>query len=347
MLKMIRRVTLTALICSFLWILTQLAAHFHEKEAPPLPTHQGAVELYSNQTEDDLTQVYKQAIESAQQSITLAIYGLHDATLIRALKNKCASGIPVHIVCDSEASEDISKRLPEATIVIRSSMGLMHQKILIVDERLILLGSANLTYSSLNLHGNLVVGIDHPSLAKALADRTKSMDEEGAFTPLLHQEMSIGNQKVEMWVLPDNPTASSRLIDLFRAAKKSITVAMFTWTRNDFTKELIAASLRGVKVEAIIDRNAGHGCSAKIVQMLKNGGIPVCLSTGQGLLHHKFAYIDESILVNGSANWTLRAFQENDDSFVILDPLTPKQKEKMDALCEVIRKQSEQVANNQ
>jgi cardiolipin synthase len=115
---------------------------------------------------------------------------------------------------------------------------------------------------------------------------------------------------------------------------------MFTWTRTDFTQELIAAAKRGVKVEAVIDHKTSKGASAKIVQMLEKGGIPVTVSTGQGLLHHKFAYIDEAILVNGSANWTLDAFKKNDDYFVIVYPLTTDQQLKMNKLWQAIKNQS-------
>jgi phosphatidylserine/phosphatidylglycerophosphate/cardiolipin synthase-like enzyme len=217
----------------------------------------------------------------------------------------------------------------------------MHQKILIVDQKQVFLGSANLTPSSLSMHGNLVMGIENEALADKLTKRAKSMDEEGHVTPLLHQETAAGEQKVELWMLPDDPKGVKRMIELFRAAQKSIQVAMFTWTRFDFTQELIAAAKRGVKVEAVIDHNSGKGSSAKIVEMLAKAGIPVKLSKGPGLLHHKFAYIDREILVNGSANWTSAAFKSNDDVFMVIWPLTDTQRIKMDDLYSVIQKQSE------
>jgi phosphatidylserine/phosphatidylglycerophosphate/cardiolipin synthase-like enzyme len=307
-----------------------------------LPGSDSPVELYSNQTQDDLTELYRQAIASATESITLSIYGLTDETIIQALKAKCDAGISVHIVCDAKASKGISKRLPDASLVRRFGKGLMHQKILIVDQSRIWLGSANLTHSSLNLHGNLVLGMHHPALARALTQRTKSMDDEGAYTPLLHQMTRAGNQQLEIWVLPDDQKGAKRMIDLFRAAKKSIRVAMFT--RDDFTHELSAAAKRGVKVEAVIDRYQGRGASSKIVTLLEREGIPVSLSSGQGLLHHKFVYIDETILVNGSANWTKAAFQDNDDYFAVIYPLNPAQQQKMDRLWQVIKQRSEKPA---
>jgi cardiolipin synthase len=69
--------------------------------------------------------------------------------------------------------------------------------------------------------------------------------------------------------------------------------------------------------------------------------IPGRLNTGNKLLHYKFAYIDETILVNGSANWTNAAFKVNDDYFIVLYPLTPEQQAKMNKLWSVIVKESE------
>lgn len=341
MASLIRQTACSALIFLLLWVFLLLVSNLPPQPPAKLPGSESEVLLYSNQTQDDLTGLYQQAIESAQQSITLAIYNLTDETIIQALRKKTDEGIPVHIVCEATASKEISGRLPKTMVVQRAGEGLMHQKILIVDSNLIVLGSANLTHSSLNIHDNLVIGMNHPPLAHALTKRIKSMDNEGAFTPLLNKETTAGLQNLELWVLPDDQTAANRMINLIRSAKKTIKVAMFTWTRKDFTQELIEAAHRGVKVEAVIDSHQGKGSSAKIVKILEKGGIPVTLSTGQGLLHHKFAYIDETILVNGSANWTHRGFTANDDFFLIIYPLTPEHQLKMNQLWHAIKKQSE------
>lgn len=133
-------------------------------------------------------------------------------------------------------------------------------------------------------------------------------------------------------MLPDDPQALKRIKSLINSAKKTVNIAMFTWTRKDLTQELIDAADRDVRVMAVIDNYSGKGASAKIVNMLKNARIPVSLSTGKGLMHHKFAYIDREILINGSANWTRNAFTNNDDCFIVLSPLTKAQQNKLDAL---------------
>jgi cardiolipin synthase A/B len=328
-------------ICSLLWIFYILLEQFplHSTEPIRLPSSNSPIELYSNQTSDDLTSLFTSAIAKANESVTLIIYSLTDPDIIQALNKKGAENIPVYIACDAKASPKITSKLENVQLVKCFGEGFMHQKILIIDEKFILLGSANFTPSSLRTHGNLVMGIENSVLACALTKRSKSMNEERIVSsPLLHCESQIGSQNIELWILPDDPGGADRIISLLRSAKKTIKVAMFTWTRTDFTKELIAASQRGVKVETVIDRNCAKGANSKVVKMLQKSGIPFQLHRGQGLLHHKFAYIDDEILVNGSANWTKNAFDLNDDSFVVLYPLTEEQKCKMNTLWEAVNK---------
>lgn len=332
LISLIKKSSISGLILILFAALIQMGGTFHENSSAKLPDSNQAVELYSNQTNDDLAQLYLEAIKGARQSATFVIYSLIDPQIIAALHQKCAEGIPVHIVCDAKASLGIARKLPNATIVRRISQGLMHQKILIIDRKQILLGSANMTHDSLRVHGNLVIGMENPALAEIMIAKAMSMDDEGNHSPLMHQDAMAAGQNIQLWELPDDPEAVNCMINLLRSAKKSIRVAMFTWTRSDFTKELLNAANRGVKVEAVIDRYSGRGSSAKIVKMLELGGIPVHLSTGHGLLHYKFAYIDEDILVNGSANWTNAAFQTNDDCFLVLYPLNEEQKNKMNLL---------------
>ncbi len=155
-----------------------------------------------------------------------------------------------------------------------------------------------------------------------------------------HRDFIVGGQKLELWFFPDDVHGVQRLVELIRTAKKTVRVAMFTWTRRDLAQAIIAAKQRGVDAEVVIDSQSGKGASAQIVNLLHKSGVPVGLSQGNALLHHKFLYIDGETLVNGSANWTKAAFTKNDDCFIILHGLTEIQKKQMDSLWEVIRAES-------
>jgi len=326
---------------SFILLLLSFSPWYHfsvEQEPPQLLESGQPATLYSNQTNDDLLQVFISAIDSAKHSILLINYALTDPTIIASLCNKAQQGIDIRVISDIKASPLIDFKLgPEIVTIRRIGAGLMHHKILVIDDALVWLGSANMTTESLVSHGNLVAGINDIVLAKAISDKAVTMNAEGRNEIFPNQSFLIGGQEVELWFLPDDRGALQRLKGLIQTAKKSVRVAMFTWTHQDLAKEVIAAQKRGVKTEVVIDNYSGKGVSAKIVKLLKNNGIPVALGPSGTLLHHKFLYIDSQILVNGSANWTKAAFSQNDDCFLILQNLTGPQKKLMNALWKAIQ----------
>lgn len=324
-----------ALIAGFLNWFQESAqiAHLPEAGSPPA--------LYSNQTNHDLRQTMSGAIGQAKESIMFIIYSLTDPQIISSLNKKCDEGVDIHIVCDAKASQDIASKLnPKIKTIRRFGPGLMHQKILVIDKKQTWIGSANMTTESLRLHGNLVTAIDSVQLANSIIAKGQTLHAEGKDRSFPHEDFTINGQQMELWFLPDDSKAVKRLKTLIESAKKTLRVAMFTWTRQDLAYAVIAASKRGVKTEVVIDHSSGKGTSAKIVELLKQNGIPTSLNDGKALLHHKFAYIDGSTLVNGSANWTKAAFTQNDDCFIILHDLTSDQKKQMEDLWKVIKAES-------
>lgn len=295
------------------------------------------IEFYSNQTQDNLTRSFINAIDEATHSIMLVVYSLTDPQIIEALKNKSLQGIDVKVVCDAKASPYIDSKLGSKVSTIRRfGPGLMHQKILVVDKCKTWIGSANMTTDSLRLHSNLVTALYSPTFANKVLAKANSLEIEGRTTPFSHETFQIGKQTVELWFLPDNPDAALKLKSLIKTAKKTLRIAMFTWTRQDLAKAVIAASKRGVDTEVVIDYYSGKGAGSKVIKLLKDNGISVGLSRGGALLHHKFLYIDDKILVNGSANWTKAAFTQNDDCFIVIQDLTEEQSEQMKNLWEIL-----------
>jgi phosphatidylserine/phosphatidylglycerophosphate/cardiolipin synthase-like enzyme len=312
---------LTALIFSFFAWLS------HTSVTPSTPLPQEEAQIFATERQDDLRLLFRSAIESAQSSIFMAVYTLTDPAIINALKNKAQEGIHVEVVVDAKASPHAAKNLgPKVKTIRRLGPGIMHCKILVVDKQLVWMGSANMTADSLQMHSNLVLGVQNNELAGYILDKSETFVEIGATDSIAHRQFNIGGQSVEFWFLPDEgKNALRRLKELIRSAKKTIHVAMFTWTRYDLAHEVVKAAKRGVSVQVVIDKNSGKGASAQVVKLLKSNSIDVRLSRGMGLLHHKFMVVDGKTLVNGSANWTKAAFNSNDDCFMLIDPLSEQQ----------------------
>lgn len=293
--------------------------------------------LYSNQSRNDLTNTYLEAIGRAEKSILLLIYNLSEPSITHALRAKADTGVDVTVICDGKASRRAKKYLgANVKVYPRNDKGLMHLKILVVDKQLVILGSANLSRHSLRIHGNLIMGLDNSQLADFVSHRAKEVAIGEVSRDNTNATFTVGSQKVELWFLPANKDAVDRIINLIDQAKKSIKIAMFTWTRRDFAHAVIRSALRGVKVEAVIDHNSTKSSSKKIARLLYREKVPLLVNTDAGLLHHKFLLIDETTLVNGSANWTKAAFTQNNDCFVVLHNLTEEQKSVLKSMWQTI-----------
>ncbi|MBN2379105.1 phospholipase D family protein [candidate division WOR-3 bacterium] len=101
------------------------------------------------------------------------------------------------------------------------------------------------------------------------------------------------------------------------ASKHSIDAAVYSFTSRPLAQALVGAANRGVKVRIVMDPgNAGRDYSK--ATYLVNKGIEVRTEKGRGLMHHKFALIDDSVLITGSYNWTASAEAENDENILLL-----------------------------
>lgn len=275
--------------------------------------------------------MYK-AIQQAQKSIHVIMFGLTESSIIHALSEK-AKEIPVTIYYDANNSIKVSKILPHAQAIGIKKSNFMHQKILIVDQKLVFLGSANFTKSSLVMHDNLILGFYSPKLAQFLIE--KSPFSSG------HLHLFQAGQDIDLYLLPD-PRASgfNQVLKTLRRAKKSIKIAIFCFTHPGVIQELVQANKRGVDVKVVIDFGSSLGISYKAIQKLKEEKIPVLVNQGGNLLHHKFIYVDEKTLLTGSANLTKAAFYKNHDCFLIIHNLNGTQKKFINHLWDTIIKES-------
>jgi len=253
------------------------------------------------------------------------MFGLSDRAILSALREKIQKNIPTTIYYDTGGSPRLFKFLQGGNVHPIKNAGLMHQKIVVLDNSMVFIGSANMTTPSLKMHDNLVIGFVNPSVAKFLQSHRP-------FSPGYFYT-KIGQQELELWLLPDpRGHALSSLRKKLRNAKKTIRIALFTFTHQGLIDELLDAKMRGVKVSVVMDMHSALGASSRTVERLERGGISVLLSQGVQLLHHKFVYIDDQTLVMGSANWTKAAFYKNSDCILSLNHLTSEQKRFMTSL---------------
>ena len=94
-------------------------------------------------------------------------------------------------------------------------------------------------------------------------------------------------------------------------AKTSIDLAIFSFTNDDLSNEIIEAHQRGVKVRIVTDDEAIKGKGAD-AQRCADAGIPVRTDDDERYhMHHKFMIVDNLFLVTGSFNWSFQAVAHN------------------------------------
>jgi cardiolipin synthase A/B len=305
-----------------------------------LPSEKAPISFYSNQTGDNLEKTAIAACSRAKTSISMMIFTLADDELIDTLKTKAEEGVDVRIIYDAIATQDLSWKLgPKVHLHARRDRGLMHHKIVVIDHSEVWFGSTNFTKESFFLHANLMIGVASQNFANEIEKKILAIEENKRtkVPPIL---LEGENQNLEFYFLPDQPKSLEKLIETLDGAKKSIKVAIYTFTHPDLVAALIRAKNRGIDVLCVFDFDSARQTSKKAFVALKREGVPCRVSKRNGLLHHKLLFVDDTLVATGSANWTKAAFTNNDDAIAWIGPLDSVQKEKMHALFDVILKES-------
>ena len=330
----------------FLFLLFSLSDSSHLPE----PCEEDPLFLYSNELRQDLRKQIGRSFSLARESIQIAMFSFTDSSLLSLLEERGKEGISVSLVCDAQFSSQLLKKCPPHVQSHFISMeGLMHEKLVVIDEQYIWLGSCNFTDDSLRNHGNLMIWMRAPELGKILSEHINALKRGENLSHFPSREI-IGTAHpimLELFLLPDQGQGEQKILSLLRQARSSIQMQMFTWTHLKYAEAVINAHLRGVRVAAVIDRNLGRGVGKGVVQKLVEAGVPVKYHGGFGLHHYKWICIDQSILVTGSANWTRAAFSKNRDLFLVISPLPGKQRQRIDRLMNLHWAWGEEVAREE
>ena len=117
-----------------------------------------------------------------------------------------------------------------------------------------------------------------------------------------------------------NEDCEKALIEEISKAKKSIKVAVYSFTRFNIANALSKAAKRGVEVKILWDKSQldASEYGPKILEIVKKNKVEVLLIEKESKMHHKFAVIDQELVVTGSFNFTTSASKYNDENLVIL-----------------------------
>lgn len=108
----------------------------------------------------------------------------------------------------------------------------------------------------------------------------------------------------------------SAIVQQLRSARRNLDLCVFTLSDDRITDEVLAAHRRGVALRFITDNDKEFDAGSDVA-LLRQRGVPVAVDRTQAHMHHKFALVDETWLLNGSYNWTRSASEHNEENLIV------------------------------
>lgn len=109
------------------------------------------------------------------------------------------------------------------------------------------------------------------------------------------------------------------IMNELNAAKSHIRVAVAWFTDIELFETLVGQMHNGVKVDLVITRHQFNDQSMNNYDTVNQlGGIFAEIGGDESYMHHKFCIIDDSVVLNGSFNWTKKARKSNDENLTVI-----------------------------
>ncbi len=270
-------------------------------------------------------------IDAATRSVRIAVFEFNRANVADAMIRAKQRGLTVEMVFDAEVLEDPEDaeelgRIERADIPVtyENTSAFMHNKIFLIDDTVVWLGSMNLTHNDVYRNNNNMIRTTVPPLVENYRQRFADLfanrmgSRAPANTP--HPTITLENGvRIETYFSPSDG-ARQHLLDYLNNAKQSVTMAAFSFTDDETGDALVALHNQGVSVQAVVEKRNAEGLGSEFTK-LETAGVPILRDDNCYTAHNKFIVIDEQIVITGSYNFTNRAENINDENLVIItDP---------------------------
>jgi phosphatidylserine/phosphatidylglycerophosphate/cardiolipin synthase-like enzyme len=295
------------------------------------------LQVFSTPKYHDLRPMLLSAFDRAQDQITIFMYSVTDNKIMEKLEEKAKSGVKVRLLHDKDAFKYAHRPLDPAVTLHRldckHNTGLMHLKLIAIDDELSIFGSANFTTEALTKDRNVMTPVKSRDLTKVIHERaTKIL--KGTQKPDEPIEPSSLSFKLESGATCDfsflshDPKSEEKFLNFISSAQKSLDIAIYTFTQTALADRVIDLHKKKVKVQVVIDGQQANGAGNKIWQMLETAGVPTIVAKPNHflLIHHKFARVDGVKVAHGSGNFTVSAFKTNEDCLGFFDNLSEEER---------------------
>ena len=261
-------------------------------------------------------------INLAKKEIYLAMYEFTNRKIEKAIENAYNRGLKVNIVTDDKEYNNKDKNLYDELeskgINVQTDeglrSGLMHDKILVLDNNISWSGSTNFTYHSFYSNYENAVRVTN---FKIVSKYKEEIEE------LLNKDIKENPYKGNRFELYCSPTDNieEKLIDLIDDAKKRVYIMAFAFTSKNIKDALIVAKERGIDIKVIFDSTQAKSKYSQYSN-LKNYNIAAKLAGSPNHIFHNKVLIIDDIAITGSYNLSYNADHNNCENILIIKDKT-------------------------
>lgn len=298
------------------------------------------------------------AIDSARDTIDIALHGLALREVAEALSRAKKRGVKVRVVMNQThvfPEKPRDTRSPEIQRLIDEGFemrmlrggdqfGVMHNKIAIFDGLVLETGSYNWTHAADTWHWENALFLAEAARVAAFQAYWNWMWSISSAIPAKAPKVPVfegdPGQRPALPPAPQDPArpvrfngedlpaqvfspggATAHLVRALDAARVSVDVANFSFTSEALRDALLRAKERGVAVRIVFDEGQYKFLSE--MHWFVQNGFDVRLAKGKkgdkGVMHNKYAVLDGKLVADGSFNWTRNAEKNNYENLLFLD----------------------------
>lgn len=268
-------------------------------------------------------------IRAAQRQVDVAAFDLEAPPVLDALIAAHGRGVIVRaVVDDGQTPAADTARLRRAGISVTEDQrsGFMHNKFVVIDERIVWTGSMNLSPGDVYCYNNNFVRLESDDLAANYTAEFNEMFVNRQFGPTSPRNTQsafiIHGVRVENHFASEGNVASNIARVIARSDHEILFMA-FSFTNEDIGEAILERAQNGSTVRGVFETtgSTAAGSYYNDFRRARLDNLQVRQDGNPRLMHHKVIILDRSIVVFGSFNFSNNANNQNDENVLIVyDP---------------------------
>jgi len=268
--------------------------------------------------------------------LSFSQYSPDDISVANSLKSAAGRGVPVRVLLDNDPEGNPARveelnEINNITAKLDGWNGTTHVKLLVVDDEQVLVGSTNLSKSSLHFNNEANLWLNEPETVQEFVEYVESVWNSPSTRQGMEANVSasgilpIGDQEYVNSVTPIIDDATDRILLVMYNFNPDSSLA------TKLANGLKSAAGRGVTVKVLFERCLRDYASyltpqnEEMADILEQSGIEVRFDepdpdndTYDDITHAKLLIVDDTVIVY-SGNWNQSGLNENHEAGAIVD----------------------------